>query len=180
MGLIINDRLRNYAFIDAQNLFLGVKVQGWKLDYAKFRQYLSDKYNVERAYLFIGYLPENADIYAELQAQGYILIFKEALKVRNKIIKGNVDAELVLEAMIQYDNYSQAIIVSGDGDFACLIKHLYKKDKLGKVLVPNQASYSVLIKKTAKEKIDSITSLKNKLQKKKGGTDKDKTFHRTT
>jgi hypothetical protein len=38
----------------------------------------------------------------------------------------------------------------------------------------------ILDKKTAKEKIDSLTSLKNKLQKEKGGTDKDKTFHRTT
>lgn len=29
-----------YAFIDSQNLNLGVKSQGWKIDYKKFRLYL--------------------------------------------------------------------------------------------------------------------------------------------
>ena len=29
-----------YAFIDSQNLNLGVRSQGWKLDYGKFRLYL--------------------------------------------------------------------------------------------------------------------------------------------
>ncbi len=30
----------NYAFIDSQNLNLGIKKLGWKLDYRKFRVYL--------------------------------------------------------------------------------------------------------------------------------------------
>lgn len=29
-----------YAFIDSQNLNLGVRSLGWKLDFAKFRQYI--------------------------------------------------------------------------------------------------------------------------------------------
>lgn len=45
-----------YAFIDSQNLNLGVRSQGWKLDWRKFRQYLRNKYNVGKAYLFIGQL----------------------------------------------------------------------------------------------------------------------------
>ncbi|OGM15013.1 hypothetical protein A3D84_01955 [Candidatus Woesebacteria bacterium RIFCSPHIGHO2_02_FULL_42_20] len=45
----------NYAFIDSQNLNLGVRSQGWKLDWRKFRQYLRDKHKVGKAYLFIGY-----------------------------------------------------------------------------------------------------------------------------
>lgn len=173
------DELSNFAFLDAQNLYHGIKSQNWQLDYNKFRQYLKDKYKVTKAFLFIGYLPENADLYRDLQSFGYILIFKEALKIKNKIIKGNVDAELVLEVMIQYDNYQKAVIVSGDGDFGCLIKHLYKQTKLEIVLVPNQNKYSVLIKKTAKEKIDSLGNLRKKIQK-NDSTDKDKTFHRTT
>jgi hypothetical protein len=36
----------NYAFIDSQNLHLGVQKLGWKLDYAKFRTYLAEKYAV--------------------------------------------------------------------------------------------------------------------------------------
>lgn len=162
--------LKNYAFIDAQNLYLGVKNQNWQMDYAKLRQYLADKYDVKEAYLFIGYITENNDIYAYLQKAGFILIFKETLKMKNELIKGNVDAELVLQTMIEIENFDQAIIITGDGDFACLIKYLYNRNKLKKVIVPNMNRYSVLIKKTAKEKITSITELKDKLE---NNTDKD-------
>lgn len=36
----------NYAFIDSQNLNLGIQKLGWKLDYRKFRVYLAEKYGV--------------------------------------------------------------------------------------------------------------------------------------
>lgn len=124
----------------------------WKLDYKKFRVYLKEKYNVEVAYLFIGFVPENQDIYQSLQKDGYILILKEGMKLPNGIIKGNCDAELVLQAMIEYKNFEKAVIVSGDGDFSCLIDHFYKKKKLEMLLVPNQERYSVLLKKQRKKK----------------------------
>jgi len=44
----------NYAFIDSQNLNLGVKSQGWNLDFARFRQFLKDKYEVEKAVIVSG------------------------------------------------------------------------------------------------------------------------------
>ena len=40
--------------------------------------------------------------------------------------KGNVDAELVLQAMIDYQDYERAVIVTSDGDFACLVRYLYE------------------------------------------------------
>ena len=156
--------MKNYAFIDTQNLYLAIRSQGWKLDYKKLRTYLKDKYEVEVAYLFIGYLPENSKIYSQLQKDGFVLIFKETIKHGLNTIKGNCDAELVLQAMIDYEEYDKAVIISGDGDFSCLVRYLYDKDKLQVVLVPNQNRYSVLIKKTAKEKIDFISILRPKLE----------------
>jgi len=40
--------LNNYAFIDSQNLNLGIQKLGWKLDYRKFRVYLAEKYGAKR------------------------------------------------------------------------------------------------------------------------------------
>ena len=37
----------NLAFIDGQNLHLGTKEEGWKVDLIKFRIYLKEKYKVE-------------------------------------------------------------------------------------------------------------------------------------
>lgn len=139
----------NYAFIDSQNLHLGVKSQGWELDFVKFRVYLKDKLNVEEAYLFIGYVSGNEGLYTHLQRAGYTIIFKPTLEYKDNTgkrkIKGNVDAELVLHVMIEYNNYKQAVIVSGDGDSRCLVEHLAENDKLTRLVIPNQKSYSSLL-----------------------------------
>jgi len=139
----------NYAFIDSQNLNLGVKSQGWNLDFARFRQFLKDKYGVGKAYLFIGFVPGNQTLYTELQKAGYICIFKPTLEIKEDgeiRIKGNVDAELVLHTMIEYPNYKKAVIVSGDGDFYCLIEYLVKQNKMLKIIVPN-IRFSSLLRK---------------------------------
>lgn len=135
-----------YAFIDSQNLNLGVISQGWKLDWSKFRQYLRNKYSVSQAYLFIGYRPGNEGLYTSLQKKGYIVILKPTLKLPDGTVKGNVDAELVLHTMIQYPKYSKAIIVSGDGDFHCLVEYLVQKNKLLHLITPN-IKYSQILKK---------------------------------
>ena len=80
-------------------------------------------------------------------------------------IKGNVDAELVLHTMIEYKNYDKAIIVSGDGDFYCLIEYLANNNKLAKIIVPNK-KYSSLLRKFAMF-IVNISFLKDKLHKRK-------------
>ena len=97
----------NYAFIDGQNLYLGVQGLGWKLNYKRFRVYLNDKYKVSKAYLFIGLIPENQELYISLQEYGYILIFKPILVSKIREPKGNVDADLVLHTMIEYKNYEK-------------------------------------------------------------------------
>jgi uncharacterized LabA/DUF88 family protein len=136
-----------YAFIDSQNLNLGIRDQGWKLDFARFRVYLKDKFKVKRAFLFIGYVKGNEKLYAYLKKAGYILIFKSIMKIKREketLIKGNVDAELVLHTMIEYSKYDQAVIVTGDGDFYCLVEYLVRKNKIGKLIIPNRHKYSSL------------------------------------
>ena len=134
-----------YAFIDSQNLNLGVKSLGWKLDWRKLRQYLRNKYGVTKAYLFIGYLPGNEELYTSMQNKGFIVILKPTMGLLSGKTKGNVDAELVLHTLIEYDNYSKAIIISGDGDFFCLVEYLVKKQKLLHLITPNKY-YSKLFK----------------------------------
>ena len=146
MVLIMKVSCNNYAFIDSQNLNLAIREQGWILNFAKFRTYLRDKYSIDKAFIFIGYVPENQDLYTSLQKDGYILIFKPTLTLPGGGVKGNVDAELVLHTMIEYDNYDKALIVTGDGDFYCLVDYLLKKDKLLKLMIPNKNRFSSLLR----------------------------------
>ena len=166
----MSESMGNYAFIDSQNLNLGIKSQGWNLDWRKFRQYLRNKYSVTKAYLFIGQVVGNEGLYTLLQESGYILIFKPTLeRVENgkPIIKGNVDAELILHAMIQYGNYDKAIIVSGDGDFYCLINYLKDKEKLLKVLAPTRHFSSLLREFNKQNFVIRLDLLRNSLELKR-------------
>lgn len=153
----------NYAFIDAQNVHLGIKSLGWNLDWKKFRVYLKDKYNVTTAYLFIGFIQTNQDLYSMLQKAGYILIFKPIIFDGEGKVKGNCDADLVLYTVLEKENYDKAIIVTSDGDFYSLVKHLYENNKLEMVLSPYSKTCSKLLKKEAKEKINYMTNLNKKI-----------------
>lgn len=67
---------RVFAFIDSQNLNLGVQKFGWKLDWRKFRKFLADQYGVTRAFMFIGYIPENEALYEQMHDSGYAVVLK--------------------------------------------------------------------------------------------------------
>ena len=155
----------NYAFIDSQNLNLGVRSLGWRLDWRKFRQYLRNKYNVTKAFAFIGYKAGNEALYTSLQQMGYFVVLKPTLELPDGTVKGNVDAELVLHTMIEYKNYQKAIIVSGDGDFRCLVEYLVNNNKLLLVLAPNK-HYSSLLR-AYNNFIARVDLLQNSLEMKK-------------
>ena len=164
----MNKKLKNYAFIDSQNLNLAIQDQGWKLDFARFRVYIKEKYGVTKAFLFIGYVEGNNQLYISLQSAGFLCIFKPTLEYKDGTTKGNCDAELVLHTMIEYPNYDKAIIVTGDGDFYCLVQYLLGKDKLFAVLIPNRFKYSALLKfKDFRRHLRFMNDLKDLLSYKK-------------
>ena len=157
----------NYAFIDGNNLHLSVINIGWSLDYKKFRQYLIDKYYVVQAYYFIGKVPGMEQLYSNLQKYGFDLIFKPPIKDKHGSYKGNVDAELVLQAMIDFNNYDGAVIVTSDGDFSCLVKYLEKAGKLKRLLAASKGGCSKYLRIAAGSKVDYMDNLKSKLKYKK-------------
>ncbi len=128
----------NFAYIDGANLHKGVGALGWKLDYRRFRIWLTEKYGVTRAYLFIGLIPRYTRLYTYLQEAGFTLVFKETTYDSNGKPKGNCDADLVVQAMkdVYENNFEKAVVVMSDGDYASLVKLLKEKNKLETILSP--------------------------------------------
>lgn len=166
-----NQPKTNYAFIDAQNLNRGTQYVGWKMNWKKFREYLQESHGVSHAYMFIGYVPDNEDLYNQMKEAGYIVVLKptvdmlmseEELANEKHVTKGNVDADLVMYIMKELPNYKQAILVSGDGDFYTVIEYLKQQGKLGSILVPN-VKYSSLLKQFD-QYIVRLDQLKSKLE----------------
>ena len=159
-------RENNFAFIDGQNLYLGTtKGHNFKLDYAKFRNYLQNKYHVSRAYIFLGYMNGMEPLYKFLQEVGYIVIHKPTLEMEEDgrtVIKGNIDADLVMHCMVELPNFEKAVIITSDGDFVCLLDLLCQQRKLKKLLIPNAYRYSALLRKYA-EHMAMISHVKDKI-----------------
>ena len=157
----------NYAFIDSQNLNLGIQKLGWKLDYKRFRIFLAERYGVTKAYMFIGFVALNQSLYDNLQEAGFILKFKSTIPDAEGKIKGNIDADLVLRAALEISEYDAAVIVSSDGDFYSLVQYLYEVGKLKIVLSPDIEMASSLLKQTAREKMKFMNNLRGLLEYKR-------------
>ncbi|MES2971709.1 MAG: NYN domain-containing protein [Patescibacteria group bacterium] len=78
-----------YAFIDSQNLNVGVQKFGWKMDWVKFRKYLEQKYGVSKAFMFIGYVPEFEDMYEQLHQAGYMIVLKPTYDMTRPRVESN-------------------------------------------------------------------------------------------
>lgn len=61
----------------------------------------------------------------------------------------------------------KAVIITGDGDFYCLIEYLEKTGKLLRLIIPNRHKYSALLRKFAL-KVAFMNGLKEKLRYRKG------------
>lgn len=142
----------NIAYIDAANLDKALRLKlNWKLDYARFRVWLSEKYKIDRAYLFIGLIPKYRDLYTYLQECGFTLVFKEVIYAGGSSPKGNCDSDLIMQASqdLYEGELDHALLVTSDGDYAPLVKVLHAKSKIMTILSPGDAkSCSILLKRT--------------------------------
>lgn len=155
--------LVNAAFIDGNNVYKAKDDLGWKVDTRKLRYYLEETYGVNKAYYCIGFLEANRGLYGRLESEGYEMVYKKTSLVNGEI-KGNIDAELVLKAMTQYRVYEKAVIVTSDGDFACLVDYLIKKNKLRGVIASKRIKCSHLLEEASGSYIAYIDELRNRLE----------------
>lgn len=189
--------LNNIVFIDAQNMYFGttkcylcasklgkelkeMKLKdcscrlAWDIDLKKLRIYLLEKYGISEAYYFLGYLEDkNDDLYKEVQKAGFIVLFKEHTSLHKSYKKGNVDRDIVFEAMKNLrDNkeLGKILLISGDGDYKKLVKYLISIDKFLKILFPNKKFASSLYKELGSEFFDYLENIKKYIAKNEKGS----------
>lgn len=154
------------AYIDAANLDKALRDLGWKLDYRKFRRWLSDKYQIEHAYLFIGLIPKYRDLYTYLQEAGFTIVFKEVVYQGTGTPKGNCDTDLIMQAVDDaYEGrLKEALLVSSDGDYAPLVKKLQSRNQFLAILSPAPAKKCSILLKRTNARIAYINDQKNLLE----------------
>ena len=104
--------------------------------------YISD------AFYFLGCkYPEHQDLYDNLNKAGFMIIFREHGRDQLAKKKGNVDCDIIFEIMkslIENQDFSKVVIVSGDGDYKKMIDYLIIKNRFEKILFPNRRFASSL------------------------------------
>lgn len=148
------NRPDNYAFIDGQNLYMATAKRAtdpWRVDLARLRIYLQQKYGVSKAFYFLGYLDETQQpLYEEIQAAGFILTFREHTSLMLGKKKGNVDTDIVfhiMQKLYKKEAFNRIVLVSGDGDYKQLVDFLIQEGRFAKILFPDGRRASSLYKK---------------------------------
>ncbi len=147
----------------------------WEIDLARFRVYLSQKYNVGNAYYHLGYVDEkNQDLYEEIQKAGFILVFKQHSSVMAGLKKGNVDADIIFSVMkrlYKKEDFAKIILVSGDGDYKMLVDFLLEEDRFKKILFPYKKFASSLYKQLSNKFFAYLDDpdIKQKIARNKSG-----------
>jgi hypothetical protein len=137
--------VKTWAFIDMQNVHQCVSnnAKGWKIDWMLFHNYLTSNYGINRAVIFIGFLPQYIRFYKSLNSIGYTLSFRKAKWLKTgKIKNGNVDSDLTSYAMYHINKYDKAIFVADDGGYYNTMKWLNRIGKLGGVITPHNIETS--------------------------------------
>ncbi len=170
------EKIKNLAFIDGQNLYMNTtkkEINPWKIDLVRFRIYLEKKYDVEKAYYFLGYVQEkNQELYEKIQNAGFVLLFREHNPAMIGKKKGNVDSDiifLIMKKLYKKETFHKIILVSGDGDYKQLVDFLIEENKFEKILFPDKKFASSLYKKLGSEYFDYLENkdIKDKIELKK-------------
>src|SRR3989338_3599761 len=157
-----DEQKNNLAFVDGQNMYMSTTSadKPWRIDLARFRVYLRQKYKVEKAYYFLGYVnEEHQDLYNEIQEAGFILQFKEHSSVMLGKKKGNVDTDIVfaiMKKLYQKEEFGRVVLVSGDGDYKMMVDFLLEENRFEKILFPDQKRASSLYKTIGAPYFDAL------------------------
>jgi uncharacterized LabA/DUF88 family protein len=123
-------------FIDGPNLFATSRALGFDIDYKRLLEEFQSRGTLVRAFYYTATIdnPENSSIRPLidwLDYNGYTVVTKPIKEFidasgRRKV-KGNMDIELVVDAMEIAAQVDQIVLFSGDGDFRSLVEAVQRR-----------------------------------------------------
>ncbi len=126
------------VFIDGANLYATSRTLGFDIDYRRLLADFREKGYLVRAIYYTA-LAEDQEyssirpLIDWLDYNGYKVVTKPLKEFTDaqgrRRVKGNMDVELVVDAMELADHIDHFVLFSGDGDFRCLVEALQRKGK---------------------------------------------------
>lgn len=134
-------------FVDGANMDLACRMAGYFVDYKKARQLFLASGLFYAAYYYIADYTSQDPLqqkYLDFLAHADYIVRRKAVKVMRdhetgeRVLKANVDTELVLDLVNTADNYDLAFLFSGDSDFERAVDLLRSRGKRIYVVTSNK------------------------------------------
>ena len=125
-------------FIDGANLYATSKALGFDIDYKRLLSHFRSKGKLIRALYYTALIEDQEyssirPLIDWLDYNGYSMVTKPTKEFTDasgrRKIKGNMDIELAVDAMLLADQLDHIVLFSGDGDFRSLVAALQQKGK---------------------------------------------------
>jgi uncharacterized LabA/DUF88 family protein len=155
-------------FIDAANIIFSARNLGFDLDILRLIRNLKDSFRPEKVIYFTGNFKSMRKEFAAIEKTGVEMVYKEIYNEENKA-KANCDVEIShrMTSDILLGAAVNIVLVSGDGDFACLCDFAQSKKIPIRVMAFDPKSCSRVIKKRQFTRVSYLVELGDLIRKEK-------------
>jgi len=156
-----------YIFIDVANIFYSQRTLKWKISYEKLIGYFKKECNLGKCFVYTGAFKEDhgqEKFLKMLERCGYILKTKPVKKILTRDGKIEWKADLDVELSFDMDDlsneYDTAVLLSGDSDFAFVLRRIKSKGK--RVIVMSTRGH-ISLELIKEAKFIDLRKLKNEI-----------------
>ena len=167
---------KTVVFVDGQSLFITAKTLGFSIDFKKLLDELKTHGDVIRTkyYTLVDDEDENSPLIPLtdwLSYNGYSVVIKYVRSYVDpdgrKKMKGNIAIEIAVDMMEIAPHVDHVVLISGDGDFSCLLAAVQRQGKKCTVISSVQSSQqmcSASLRKAADQFIE-LAQLRSKIER---------------
>ncbi len=120
-------------FVDVQNIYYTCRQAfGRQFNYRTLWQHLSERYDIQLAYAYAIQRSDDQQhkFQSALKHIGFDVKLKPFIQRSDGSAKGDWDVGITIDIMEAAPNVDHVILLSGDGDFELLIRHIKNKYQL--------------------------------------------------
>lgn len=155
-----NILMKTNIYIDAANILISAKNINFDIDLNNLFTYLKDKYPNCKIIFFIGDVKALEEIRNILDKNEIEICIKEVAKEGGRL-KANCDVELAnrITIDVERNEVDLVVIMTGDGDFACLFDYAINMNKKVKCIATTYKNTSIFLRRRSFLKITFLEQL---------------------
>ncbi|WP_051382302.1 NYN domain-containing protein [Bradyrhizobium sp. Tv2a-2] len=157
------------VFIDGANLHATSKALGFEIDYRRLLKEIESRGTLLRAFYYTAVFEDRdyssiRPLIDWLDYNGFTVVTKPGKEfidaTGRRKVKGDMDVELAVNAMELAPHIDEMVLISGDGDFRCLVEAVQRRG-VNVTVVSSMASHPPMIADELRRQADRFVELRD-------------------